>query len=160
MPDEHVITDEETRRIAEAYLTSSPWLGSAVWGQIVIGPNAEYLADFDGTFDAETKLGDDQRWSWTVTFSDPSGQEQRLNHETVLEGLRGLVYGEVPAGPEGVSRWEIRKWFTKPAEERRAAGLNSSNSSRVCQQALYGRKVFDTEDDIQLRNALRSLGEK
>lgn len=158
MPDEHVITDEETRRIAEAYLTSAPWLGGAVWGQTVIGPHVEYLFDADGTIDPATELRDDQRWSWTVTFTDPSGQEQRLDHEAVLEGLRGLVYGEVPEGPESISRWDLREWFTKPAAERRAEGLNSSHSSRVCQQALYGQKVFDTEDDIQLRNTLRNLG--
>ena len=51
-PGTHLIGDEETRRIAESFLTaSSSWLGNLTWQNIVAGPGAEYLAEMDGTFD-------------------------------------------------------------------------------------------------------------
>jgi hypothetical protein len=42
---------------------------------------------------------------------------------------------------------KIRQWFTEPAAERRKLDLGASDSSRICQQALYGRQVFSTDDD-------------
>jgi hypothetical protein len=148
-PGTHLISDEETRRIAESFLTaSSSWLGSVTWQDIVAGPGAGYLAGWDGTFDPEKiELGDGQRWSWSVTFTDPSGQQKTLEHETVLQGVRALVFGEDGSGGDGFRLLRIRQWFTEPAAERRKLDLGASDSSRVCQQALYGRQVFKTDDD-------------
>lgn len=42
----------------------------------------------------------------------------------------------------------IRQWFTEPVAERRKFDLGPSDSSRICQQALYGRQVFSTGDDL------------
>ena len=116
---------------------------------IVAGPGAEYKADvWDGTFDPEKiELGDGQRWSWSVTFTDPSGQQKTLSHETVLQGVRALVFGEDGPGADGFRLLRIRQWFTEPAAERRKLDLGASDSSRICQQALYGRQVFKTDDD-------------
>jgi len=116
---------------------------------IVAGPGAEYKADvWDGTFDPEKiELGDGQRWSWSVTFTDPSGQQKTLSHETVLQGVRALVFGEDGPGADGLRLLRIRQWFTEPAAERRKLDLGVSDSSRICQQALYGRQVFKTDDD-------------
>jgi hypothetical protein len=50
-PGSHLIADEETRRIAESFLAASSWLGSLTWQDIVVGLDAEYLAEWDGTFD-------------------------------------------------------------------------------------------------------------
>jgi hypothetical protein len=149
-PESHLIGDDETRRIAESFLAaSSSWLGSVTWQDIVAGPDAEYKADpFDGTFDREkTVLADGQRWSWSVAFTDPSGQQKALSHETVLQGVRALVFGEDGPGADGLRRIRIRQWFTEPAAERRKLDLGASDSSRICQQALYGRQVFSTDDD-------------
>ncbi len=148
-PGSHLIGDEETRRIAESFLTaSSSWLGNVTWQDIVAGPGAGYLAGWDGTFDPEkTELGDGQRWSWSVTFTDPSGQQKTLSHETVLQGVRALVFGEDGPGADGLRLLRIRQWFTEPASERRKLHLGASDSSRICQQALYGRQVFKTDDD-------------
>ncbi len=150
-PASHLIGDDETRRIAESFLTaSSSWLGSVTWQDIVAGPDAEYLAGFDGTFNPkEIELGDGQRWSWSVTFTDPSGQQKTLSHETVLQGVRALVFGEDGPGADGLRRIRIRQWFTEPAAERRKLDLGASDSSRICQQALYGRQVFSTDDDLR-----------
>jgi hypothetical protein len=149
-PGAHLIGDEETRRIAESFLTaSSSWLGGVTWQDIVAGPDAEYKADpWDGTFDPEkTELGDGQRWSWSVTFTDPSGQQKTLSHETILQGVRALVFGEDGPGADGLRLLRIRQWFTEPAAERRKLDLGASDSSRICQQALYGRQVFSTDDE-------------
>ena len=149
-PRAHLIGDEETRRIAESFLTaSSSWLGSVTWQDIVAGPGAEYQADvWDGTFDPEKiELGDGQRWSWSVTFTDPSDQQKTLSHETVLRGVRALVFGEDEPGADEFRLLRIRQWFTEPAAERRKLDLGASDSSRICQQALYGRQVFKTDDD-------------
>lgn len=148
-PESHLIGDEETRRIAESFLAaSSSWLGSVTWQDIADGPGAEYLAGWDGTFDPKKiELGEGQRWSWSVTFTDPSGQQKALSHETVLQGVRALVFGEDGPGADGARRMRIRQWFTEPAAERRKLDLGASDSSRICQQALYGRQVFSTDDD-------------
>ena len=147
-PGTHLIGDEETRRIAESFLTaSSSWLGNLTWQNIVAGPGAEYLAEMDGTFDPATELRDGQRWSWSVTFTDPSGQQKTLSHDTVLQGVRDLVFGEDGPGADGLRRSRIRQWFTEPAAERRNLDLGAGDSSRICQQALYGRQVFRTDDD-------------
>lgn len=84
-PESHLIGDEETRRIAESFLAASPWLGNVTWQDIVVGPGAEYLAGFDGAVNPKVELGDGQCWSWCVTFTDPSGQQKTLSHESVLE---------------------------------------------------------------------------
>jgi hypothetical protein len=145
----HLIGDDETRRIAESFLAASPWLGNVTRQDIVVGPDAKYLAEWDGTFNPEkVQLGDGQRWSWSVTFTDPSGQEKTLSHETVLEGVRALVFGENPPGPDGVRLLRVRQWFTEPAAERRKLELSVGDSSRICQQALYGRQVFSTGEGL------------
>lgn len=148
-PGAHLIGDEETRRIAESFLTaSSSWLGSVSWQDIVAGPDAEYKAGWDGTFDPKkTEPGDGQRWSWSVTFTDPSGQQKTVSHESVLQGVRALVFGEDGPGADGIRLLRIRQWFTEPAAERRKLDLGASDSSRICQQALYGRQVFSTDDE-------------
>lgn len=148
-PESHLIGDEETRRIAETFLTASAsWLGNVTWQDIVAGPDAEYLAGFDGTFDPKKiEIGGGQRWSWSVTFTDPSGQQKTLSHETVLQGVRALVFGEDGPGADGLRLLRIRQWFTEPAAERRKLDLGASDSSRICQQALYDRQVFSTDDD-------------
>jgi hypothetical protein len=148
-PESHLIGDEETRRIAESFFAASPWLGNVIRQDIVAGPGAEYLAGFDGTFDPEKiELGDGQRWSWSVTFTDPSGQQKTLSHESVLEGVRALVFGEDLPGADGVRLLRIRQWFTEPVAERRKLDLGPGDSSRICQQALYGRQVFSTGDGL------------
>lgn len=42
----------------------------------------------------------------------------------------------------------MKQWFTEPVAERRRLELGVSDSSRICQQALYGRQIFSTEDDL------------
>lgn len=154
-PESHLIGDDETRRIAEGFLDASPWLGNVTRRDIVVGPGAEYLAWTDGTFNPEKiELGDGQRWSWAVTFTDPSGQQKTLTHESVLDGVRALVFGEDGTGADVLRLLRIRQWFTEPAAERRKLDLGASDSSRICQQALYGRQVFSTDDD---RLGLRKL---
>ena len=117
---------------------------------IAAGPDAEYLAGFDGTFNPEKiELDDGQRWSRSVTFTDPSGQQKTLSHETVLEGIRGdSVFGEDLPGADGFRLFRVRQWFTEPVAERRKLDLGASDSSRICQQALYGRQVFSTGDGL------------
>lgn len=149
VPGSHLIGDEETRRIAESFLAAAPWLGSVTRQDIVAGPGAEYLAGWDGTFNPEeVELGDGQRWSWSVTFTDPSGLQKTLSHETVLEGIRALVFGEDLPGADGLRLLRVRQWFTEPVAERRKLDLGASDSSRICQQALYGRQVFSTGDGL------------
>lgn len=148
-PESHLIDDEETRHIAEGFLAASGWLGNVTWHDIVAGPDAEYLAGFDGMFNPEKiELGDGQRWSWSVTFTDPSGQQKTLSHESVLEGVRALVFAENLPGADGLRLLRIRQWFTEPTAERRKLDLGPEDSSRICQQALYGHQVFRTHDDL------------
>jgi hypothetical protein len=147
-PGSHLIGDDETRRIADSFLAASSWLGSVTWQDIVAGSGAEYLAGWDGTFDPEKiELGNGQRWSWSVTFTDPSGQLKTLSHESVLDGVRELVFGKELTGADELRLLRVKQWFTEPAAERRNLELGASDSSRICQQALYGRQVFTTEDD-------------
>lgn len=146
-PDSHLISDDETRRIAETFFAASPWLGSVTWRDIVAGPGADYLTGWTGAFDPAIKPGDGQRWSWSATFTDPSGQEKTLSHESILEGLRALIFGEELTGVDALRLLRVKQWFTEPAAERRKIELGSDDSSRICQQALYGRQVFSAEDD-------------
>ncbi|MDQ2816563.1 MAG: hypothetical protein M3Z75_33185, partial [Actinomycetota bacterium] len=150
-PGAHLIGDEETRRIAESFLAaSSSWLGGVTWQDIVAGPDAEYKADpWDGTFDPEKiELGDGQRWSWSVTFTDPSGQQKTLSHETVLQGVRALVFGEDGPGADGVRLLRIRQWFTEPAAERRsstsAPATARGSASRHCTAARSSAPTMST----------------
>ena len=49
-------------RIAENFLAASPWLGNVTLEDIAAGPDAEYLAGFDETFNPEKiELDDGQR---------------------------------------------------------------------------------------------------
>ncbi|MEU0311520.1 hypothetical protein [Streptomyces cyaneofuscatus] len=144
MSAEHLISDEETRHIAEGFLGVSPWLGDVEWvDDIVIGPNAEYLAGFDGKFPANAKLREGQKWSWRVSFSDPAGTKKTLSHETVLKGLSDIVYGD-HAGAEGFRYMRIKQWFAEPPKDRRTIKLSASDDSSICQRALYGKIVFST----------------
>jgi len=145
--ESHLISDEETRHVAESFLAASHWLGSEIWQDIVAGPGAEYQAGWDGAFDPDVKLDGGQRWSWSVTFTDPSGQQKTLSHESVLEGVRALVFGQELAGADALRLLRVKQWFTEPVAERRKIELGASDSSRICQQALYGHQVFRTEDD-------------
>ncbi|MEV4248489.1 hypothetical protein AB0J63_34390 [Streptosporangium canum] len=145
----HVIADEETRRIAENFLSSSPWNGDVTWDKIVIGPYAEWLSDDKGNFAPSTKLSESDRWSWRVTFVDPSGKSCQLIHDSVLHGLRELVYGdEEKTGIAGFELLSVKQWFTEPAVDRRKLTLSDGDSSRICQHALYGRQVFRTNDHV------------
>ena len=47
---------------------------------------------------------------------------------------------------DGLRLFRMRQWFTEPVAERR--DLGASDSSRICQQALYGRQVFSTGDGL------------
>ncbi|MGW2082524.1 hypothetical protein ACWCOW_37430 [Streptomyces sp. NPDC001939] len=104
-----------TCQFAEGFLAVSPWLGDAEWESIIIGPNAGYLAGFDGVFRADAELTEGQKWSWQVSFSDPAGTEKTLSHEAVLKGLSYIVYEDL-TGPEGFRYMGIRQWFTEPTE--------------------------------------------
>ncbi|MFE1444088.1 hypothetical protein [Streptomyces sp. NPDC058739] len=143
MSGEHLISDDETRQFAEGFLAASPWLGDAEWERIVIGPNADYLAGFDGAFPADAELTEGQRWSWRVSFSDPAGTKKTLSHEVILKGLSHIVYGD-HAGPDGFRYMRIQQWYTEPTEARRTIQLSASDHSSICQCALYGKIVFPT----------------
>ncbi|MFJ2736064.1 hypothetical protein [Streptomyces sp. NPDC087317] len=143
MSGEHLISDDETRRVAEGFLAASPWLGDAEWERIVTGPNAGYLAGFDGVFPPDAELREGQKWSWQVSFSDPAGTKQTLSHEVVLKGLSHIVYGD-HTGSAGFRYMRIQQWFTEPAEARRTIQLSESDHSLICQCALYGKIVFPT----------------
>ncbi|MFE5957027.1 hypothetical protein [Streptomyces rubiginosohelvolus] len=143
MSGEHLISDDETRQFAEGFLEASPWLGDAEWENIVTGPNAAHLAGFDGAFAADAELAEGHRWSWRVSFSDPTGTKRSLSHETVLKGLSHIVYGD-HTGSEGFRYMRIRQWFTEPTEARRSIQLSSPDHSAICQCALYGKTVFPT----------------
>ena len=61
--------------------------------------------------------------------------------------MRALIFGEEPSGINGFRLLRVKQWFTEPAADRRKLDLGASDSSRICQQALYGRQVFRTDDD-------------
>ncbi|MFF5924261.1 hypothetical protein ACFY8C_38980 [Streptomyces flavochromogenes] len=143
MGGEHLITDDETRNIAEGFLSTSPWLGDVTWDRDVIGPGSAYLRDFNGIVQDDAELGEGERWSWTVTFSDPAGTSRSLSHEQVLEGLKRIVYGELP-NPELWQALSIRQWFTEPPKERTGLQLSVADRSMICQYALYEKTVFPT----------------
>ncbi|MFF5900125.1 hypothetical protein ACFY8O_29930 [Streptomyces argenteolus] len=109
----------------------------------MIGPNAEYLAGFDGAFPADATLADNQKWSWQVSFSDPAGTKKTLSHEAVLKGLSDIVYGD-HTGAEGYRYMRIKQWFTESTEDRRRMQLPTSDHSSICQRSLYGKIVFST----------------
>ncbi|MFJ5803685.1 hypothetical protein [Streptomyces decoyicus] len=141
MSGEHLISDEETRRFAEGFLSDSPWLGDHKWERIVIGPNAEYHADFNGVFPEDSELLTGQQWSWRVSFSDPGGKRLSLDHATVLKGIDRIVYGEVK-GAEGFRYLHIQQWFTEPTPERQKLQLRTADHSLMCQRALYDKIIF------------------
>ncbi|MET7534714.1 hypothetical protein [Streptomyces goshikiensis] len=143
MSGEHLITDDETRRIAEGFLAASPWLGDVEWGRTVIGPGAGYLKGFGPDFPEDVELREGQRWSWKVSFTDPSGEGKCLGHESVLEGLTRIVYGDHP-NPDGWRHMAIQQWFTEPSDSRQTLNLSAADQSQICQQALYGKTVFPT----------------
>ncbi|MGW3520567.1 hypothetical protein [Streptomyces hydrogenans] len=146
MAGEHLITDDETRNIVEGFLSASPWLGDATWGRDALGPGSEYLRDFNGVVRDGAELGEGQRWSWTVTFSDPAGTQHSLTHERVLEGLKRIVYGEL-SGAASFPALRIRQWFTQPAQERTGLQLSMADRSMICQYALYEKALFSTDGE-------------
>ncbi|MFD3572249.1 hypothetical protein, partial [Streptomyces sp. NPDC058667] len=135
MAGEHLITDDETRNMAEGFLGASPWLGDVTWDRDVLGPGSAYLRDFNGIVRDDAELGEGQRWSWIVTFSDPAGTQQSLSHERVLEGLKRIVYGQL-SNPEEWQALHIRQWFAEPAKERSGLQLSVADCSMICQYAL------------------------
>ncbi|WP_331743219.1 hypothetical protein OG239_43320 (plasmid) [Streptomyces sp. NBC_00868] len=139
----HLISDDETRKIAEGFLATSSWLGNVTWADnTIIGPNADHQLGFDGKFPKEAQLADGQKWSWTVTFTDPAGIEKALSHEIVLLGLTRIVYGDL-SSPDGWSYFGIRQWFTEPAHERTRLTLSAADHSRICQKGLYDKIVYE-----------------
>ncbi|MFF2618986.1 hypothetical protein [Kitasatospora sp. NPDC058046] len=149
MSGEHLISDEETRSIVEGFLSVSPWLGDVEWDRAVLGPHTEFLVGLDGKIPENATLSDDQRWSWTVSFSDPAGTQSTLNHEVVLEGLTRLVYDK-DSGSDVYLRLPVSQWFTEPTETRRSLRLSTSQQSLICQHALYGKTVFPTGEREKL----------
>lgn len=142
MGSNHLISDDETRQIAEGFLANAPWLGDATWAEdIIIGPNASYHAGFHGEFRKDAELSEGQKWSWTVSFTDPAGIEKSLSHEVVLTGLTRIVYGDHDT-PEGWAYLGIRQWFTEPADERKQLALSAADHSLICQKALYDKIVY------------------
>ncbi|MEU6235410.1 hypothetical protein [Kitasatospora sp. NPDC047058] len=144
MSGKHLITDDETRAIAEGFLAASPWLGDVEWSRTVFGPGVEYFSGWDrGPIPEDTELAEGQRWSWTVSFFDPAGTGKTLNHERVLEGLTRIIYGE-HSTDGGYRSLAIRQWFTEPAEARQSLKLSTADQSLICQHALYEKTVFPT----------------
>ncbi|SEM21652.1 hypothetical protein [Streptacidiphilus jiangxiensis] len=90
---------------------------------------------------------DDQRWSWTVSFSDPAGTRKDLSHERVLEGLTRLVYGD-HSSSTGFQLLAVQQWFTEPTEARRELKLSAPDKSLICQHALYEKTVFPTGENL------------
>ncbi|MCX5451410.1 hypothetical protein [Streptomyces nigrescens] len=82
----------------------------------MIGPNAEYHADFDGAFPENAELDEGQQWSWRVSFSDPGNKRLSLDHAMVLKGIDRIVYGEAK-GAEGFRYLHIQQCFTEPTPE-------------------------------------------
>ncbi|MFF4542176.1 hypothetical protein [Streptomyces aureus] len=142
MGSEHLITDEETKRCAERFLSSSPWLGNAEWKRIIIGPQAEFHMGFGEEFPPDAELLDGQSWSWRVDFSDPADTKMTLSHAVVLEGLHKIAYGD-HHGSDGWHYLGIKDWFTLPALQRKEQPLSEMDCSMICQWALHGRLVFD-----------------
>ncbi|MFF9352357.1 hypothetical protein [Streptomyces sp. NPDC014734] len=142
----HLITDEETRKIAEGFLAASPWLGDAEWERIVTGPRADYYRDFDGRYPADAELSDGHEWSWSVSFTDPAGRRESLTHAKVLEGLSRIVY-EPHQGAAVFQFMRITQWFQEPTQDRQQLELSSAEHSRICQYALHGKMVFSVAED-------------
>lgn len=137
---QHLITDEETRRIAESFLAASRWLGEASWDEIVVGPGADWPRPPDAP------LQEGQSRSWRVQFTDPAGESRSLDHEVVLNGVRKLVYVE---SGDPLSSWPIvQQWFVEPADERRRLELPVEACSLICETALYGRSTFARRTSI------------
>ncbi|MFJ8696981.1 hypothetical protein [Streptomyces roseolilacinus] len=143
MNSDHLISDDETRQIAEGFLKAAHWLGDHEWSSIVIGPGAEYHRGFDGVVPADARLSEDQRWSWCVSFTDPAGARKTLSHEVILTGLSRIVYGE-SQGSSAFRVFGIKQWFTEPSEARRQLKLSPAEHSLICQRALYDKIVFPT----------------
>lgn len=148
MTGQHLISEDETRRIAEDFLAAAPWFGDVTWGKTGAGNGGRWAAPAWYPEDEERNLGEDGRWSWSVKVVDPTGDEQDLNHAKVLEGVRGLIFGEVQEAPaDMLPVSKLKQWFTEPASKRQKLILDAALSSRICQQALYGRKVFLAGDE-------------
>ncbi|MFE2175819.1 hypothetical protein [Kitasatospora sp. NPDC059462] len=143
MSGEHLITDGETKLIAEGFLAACPWFGDVQWGRVVIGAGSEYLGGWTGDIPDDQELTDDQRWSWTVSFSDPAGNQAGLSHEGVLKGLSRVVYDD-NSNSNSYRNLVIGQWFREPTETRLGLKLSTSDQSLICQQALYGKSVFPT----------------
>lgn len=79
----------------------------------------------------------------------PQREKEHLNHAKVLEGVRGLIFDDAPevATADSFSVSKLKQWFTEPAAERQKLALDAALSSRICQRALYGRKVFPAGDE-------------
>ncbi|MGW2540433.1 hypothetical protein ACWC5I_06040 [Kitasatospora sp. NPDC001574] len=149
MSGEHLITDDETKLMAEGFLAACPWFGDVQWGRIVIGAGSEYLGGWTGDIPVDQELTDGQRWSWTVSFSDPAGNQTGLSHEVVLKGLTRVVYDD-NSSSTGYRKLVIEQWFTEPTETRLGLKLSTSDQSLICQQALYGKSVFPTGEAEEL----------
>lgn len=149
MTDDHLISEDETRRIAEAFLAGASWLGKPAWGKTGTGLLGAWHAPGWYPEDEERDFGGQEgSWSWAVKTVDPSGKQQVLSHEKVLEGVRGLVFGEAENPLDQLAIRKLKQWFTEPATERQKLTLDDALSSRVCQQALFGRKVFPVGDEV------------
>lgn len=147
MGREHLISDDETRQVVEGFLKTAPWLGDVEWERIVIGPDAAYHLGFDGIFPQDVELSEGQKWSWVVSFSDPAGTRKALSHETILEGLSRIVYGEAE-GADGFRYMRIQQWFTEPSDARRQLQLSAVEHSLICQRALYDKIVYTTGEEL------------
>lgn len=147
MNGHHLISDDETRQVAEGFLEAAHWLGDHEWDSIVIGPGAEYLAGFDGVVPSDVELSEGQKWSWRVSFTDPTGAPKTLSHETVLNGLSRIVYGEAQES-FAFRDLGIKQWFTEPSETRRQLKLSLVECSLICQRALYDKLVFPTGEEL------------
>lgn len=150
-----VLTVDETRVIAETFLSSATWLGEATWDRVIIGPGSGYKFDWNGLISG-AEPDADQQWSWRARFYDATGQEQELGHSVVLEGIRKLVYGDKPTDVlDGIYTREVRDWIALPVTERRASDISDDNSSLICQHGLYGRKVYPTGYDRHFLESMR-----
>ncbi|MGW4576610.1 hypothetical protein [Streptomyces tendae] len=144
MSGDHLITDSETRQIAEGFLEASPWFGDVAWQRIIVGPQAAMIVELRETSsDEDDELPAGNRWSWKVNFSDPSGERSHLTHETILKGLNMIVYGD-HEGAEGWGFMKIRQWYVEPTQERQKLTLSRGDKSSICQYGLYGKSVFPT----------------
>ncbi|WP_217236271.1 hypothetical protein [Streptomyces sp. AC555_RSS877] len=150
MSGDHLITDDETRQIAEGFLEASPWLGDVTWQRIIVGPAASLLVELREMSSGEDdELPAGNRWSWKVNFSDPSGERTHLTHEKVLKGLNEIVYGD----HEGAKGWgflKVQQWYVEPTQERQRLTLSTGDKSSICQYGLYGKTVFPTGKESSL----------